>query len=153
MCTRVHAITKKRSSLPHGWLKSAHFFSAHLFTQIASHKQPWRPHGQPAQRRALACSSRSQAVARHEVAIRHALRKLQSSSDFKVKGARNMHQSPRWVARINGYLVAIVIPLRVLPALYEDAVLFLNTTSTKSLLILLLQPRLRVPPALFRGAR
>jgi hypothetical protein len=48
MCTGVHAFTTKKSLLPHGWLKSARFFFAHLFTQIASHEQPWRPHGQPA---------------------------------------------------------------------------------------------------------
>jgi hypothetical protein len=45
MCTGVHALTTKKSLLPHGWLKSAlFFFLAHLLTQIASHEQPWRPH-------------------------------------------------------------------------------------------------------------
>jgi hypothetical protein len=47
MCTGVHALTTKKSLLPHGWLKGERFFFAHLFTQIASHEQPWRPHGQP----------------------------------------------------------------------------------------------------------
>jgi hypothetical protein len=28
--------------------KRALFLLGHLFTQIASHEQPWRPHGQPA---------------------------------------------------------------------------------------------------------
>jgi hypothetical protein len=47
MCAGVHAFTTKKSLLLHGWLQCARFFFAHLFTQIASHEQPWRPHGQP----------------------------------------------------------------------------------------------------------
>jgi hypothetical protein len=38
----------KKSLLLHGWLISARFLFAHLFTQIVSHEQPWRPNGQPA---------------------------------------------------------------------------------------------------------
>jgi hypothetical protein len=48
----VHAFTTKESLLLRGWLKSARFFLAHSFTQIASHEQPRRPHGQPAYQRA-----------------------------------------------------------------------------------------------------
>jgi hypothetical protein len=52
MCTGVHTLTTNKSLLLHGWLKSARFCIAHLFTQIASHEQPWHPHGQPASQRA-----------------------------------------------------------------------------------------------------
>ena len=54
--TGVHALTTKKSLLLHRWLKSARFFFAHLFIQIASHEQPWGSHGAT---RIAACSSRS----------------------------------------------------------------------------------------------
>jgi hypothetical protein len=60
MCTGLHALTTKKSFLLHRWLKSASLFFTHLFTQIASHEQLWRPHRQPQEAtRIAACSSRS----------------------------------------------------------------------------------------------